>query len=498
MNWQPLIILAVGLCIVVGSIVWLRVHAFLALIIAAITVSLLAPVNMAQLEAKGVSVGSEKIVRVVEAFGTTVGKIGIIIALAAIIGKAMTDSGAADRIVRMFLEVLGEKRCAAALMMSGFTLAVPVFFDTVFYLMLPLVRTLHRRIGKHYVKMLMAIVCSVTAHALVPPTPGPLAAAANLRVDLGIMIWVGCLVAFPASIVGLWYASWLDRRMPDKQPPAVDTEAPAAMTRQPHLLLALAPIIVPVVLISLNTATEAYVKSRAVQTVSAVTAGNGPVAAAPAASIAEPALSPLLVSAAAAIGNPNLALLISMALAVGTWWHHCRPKRGVIMAGIEESLMTAGVIILITSAGGAFGAMLSAAQIDLAIKQLFGNSAAGGFGILILAFCVSALLRFAQGSTTAAMIVTSAMIGAMIYPIAPDAAPINLGFHPVYLVTAIGSGGLVCSWMNDSGFWIFSRMGGFTEVETLRTWTPLLTLLGVVGMAMTMLLAAIMPMSLAP
>jgi gluconate:H+ symporter, GntP family len=494
MNWQPLIILAVGLCIVVGSIVWLRVHAFLALIIAAIAVSLMAPVNMAQLEAKGVSVGSEKIVRVVEAFGTTVGKIGIIIALAAIIGKAMTDSGAADRIVRMFLEVLGEKRCAAALMMSGFTLAVPVFFDTVFYLMLPLVRTLHRRIGKHYVKMLMAVVCSVTAHALVPPTPGPLAAAANLRVDLGIMIWVGCLVGFPASMVGLWYASWLDRKMPDKQPPAVATEAPAAMARQPHLLLALSPIIVPVVLISLNTAAEAYVKSSAMQ--SAAAAGGPALGAA--ATTAEPALSPLLVSAAASIGNPNLALLISMVLAVGTWWHHCRPKRGVIMAGIEESLMTAGVIILITSAGGAFGAMLSAAQIDLAIKQMFGNSAAGGFGILILAFCVSALLRFAQGSTTAAMIVTSAMISAMIFPIAPDAAPINLGFHPVYLVTAIGSGGLVLSWMNDSGFWIFSRMGGFTEVETLRTWTPMLTMLGLVAMAMTLLLAAIMPMSLAP
>jgi GntP family gluconate:H+ symporter len=449
---------------------------------------------MAAIEAKGVSAGGEKIVRVVEAFGTTVGKIGIIIAMAAIIGKAMTESGAADRIVRMFLEFLGEKRCGAALMLSGFTLAVPVFFDTVFYLLLPLVRTLHRRIGRHYVKMLLAVVCSVTAHALVPPTPGPLAAAANLQVDLGIMILVGCLVGLPASIIGLWFSSWIDSRMPDKQPPASAADIHAVQPPQPPLLWALSPIIVPVLLISMNTATEAYLKANPAPPAASAAGVNIQNAAAS----AEPALPRWFISASAALGNPNIALLLSMVLAVGTWWVNCRPKRGVIPFGIEESLMAAGTIILITSAGGAFGAMLGAAKIDVAIKEIFGNSAAGGFGLLILAFGVSALLRFAQGSTTAAMIVTSAMIGAIIYPNGAGGSIIDLGYHPVYLVTAIGSGGLVGSWMNDSGFWIYARMGGFSEVETLRTWTPLLTLLGVIAMAMTVLLAIVMPMAISP
>jgi GntP family gluconate:H+ symporter len=241
----------------------------------------------------------------------------------------------------------------------------------------------------------------------------------------------------------------------------------------------------------MNTATEAYLKSRQITPV-AVAAADPLADTTP----AEPALPTWFVNASVALGNPNIALLLSTILAVGTWWYNCRPKRGIIPAGIEESLMAAGTIILITSAGGAFGAMLGAAKIDVAIKEIFGNSAAGGFGLLLLAFCVSALLRFAQGSTTAAMLVTSAMIAAIIYPVAPDSAPVYLGYHPVYLVTAIGSGGLVGSWMNDSGFWIYARMGGFTEVETLRSWTPLLTLLGLVAMGMTLLLATIMPMAI--
>jgi H+/gluconate symporter-like permease len=105
-----------------------------------------------------------------------------------------------------------------------------------------------------------------------------------------------------------------------------------------------------------------------------------------------------------------------------------------------------------------------------------------------MAFMVAALIKFAQGSSTAAMIVTSAMIAAMIDPAA-------LPYHPVYVATAIGSGSLVGSWMNDSGFWIFARMGGLSELQTLRTWTPLLALLGSVSMLMTLLMAALLPMA---
>jgi H+/gluconate symporter-like permease len=150
--------------------------------------------------------------------------------------------------------------------------------------------------------------------------------------------------------------------------------------------------------------------------------------------------------------------------------------------------MAGGVIVLITCAGGAFGASLSHAGLAPAIQNLAGESAAGGIGLLLLAGGIASLLKFAQGSSTAAMIVTSAMFAAMI-----DTG--SLAFHPVYVATAIGSGSLIGSWMNDSGFWIFAKMGGLTELETLQTWTPLLAIMGVIGMLMTLFLAAMLPLA---
>jgi H+/gluconate symporter-like permease len=155
---------------------------------------------------------------------------------------------------------------------------------------------------------------------------------------------------------------------------------------------------------------------------------------------------------------------------------------------VGEALMAGGVIVLITCAGGAFGASLSHAGLAAAIQNLAGESAAGGIGLLLLAGGIASLLKFAQGSSTAAMIVTSAMFAAMI-----DTG--SLAFHPVYVATAIGSGSLIGSWMNDSGFWIFAKMGGLTELETLQTWTPLLAIMGVIGMLMTLFLAAMLPLA---
>ena len=148
--------------------------------------------------------------------------------------------------------------------------------------------------------------------------------------------------------------------------------------------------------------------------------------------------------------------------------------------------MSAGVIILITAAGGAFGAMLREAGVGDVLAALAGGGA-GGFALLLLAFGTASLLKIAQGSSTVAMITTVGLVGAAV-------AGADLPFHPVYLATAIASGSLVGSWMNDSGFWIFAKMGGLSEVETLRTWTPLLAVVGLVAFATTLLLAVAVPL----
>jgi GntP family gluconate:H+ symporter len=414
-----------------------------------------------------------KIARVAEAFGRTAGSIGIVIALAAVIGKAMMDSSAADRVVQAFLRLLGEKRAGSALMASGLVLSVPVFFDTVFYLLVPLARSMHRRTGREYLKYLMAITAGgAAAHALVPPTPGPLVVADILGIDLGLLVMVGLVAAVPAAAVGMTYATWLDRRMPvPLRPeaggvPAPERDdagaAPGPATdpdRLPGLLPAALPIALPVLLISANTIAGA------------LGSGAGP-----------------LTDALAILGNPNLALLISAGIAVGVYVRQRRASRSETAAMVETGLMSGGIIILITAAGGAFGAMLQAAEIGPAIETIFADERGAGLTFLLLGFGVASLMKLAQGSSTVAMITAAGMMAAMV-----ESA--SLPFHTVYIATAIAGGSLVGSWMNDSGFWIFTKMGGLTETESLRSWTPLLALLGVTAMAVTIVLALLLPLT---
>jgi gluconate:H+ symporter, GntP family len=157
-------------------------------------------------------------------------------------------------------------------------------------------------------------------------------------------------------------------------------------------------------------------------------------------------------------------------------------------AAVETALMSGGVIILITSAGGAFGDMLKVAQVGAAIQQLFTDVGGSGTVLLLLGFAVAAVLKIAQGSSTVAMITGSAMLAGI-------AQPETLGFHPVYLATAIGGGSLVGSWMNDSGFWIFAKMSGLTEVEALKSWTIMLVVLATVSLAVTVVLSSVLPLA---
>jgi len=458
---HPLIILTIGILTVVGMIIILRINAFIALITAAMVVSLLAPGDPA-----------EKISRVAEAFGSMAGKIGVVIALAAVIGRCLIDSGAADRIVRLFVSLLGEKRCAISLMSSGFVLSVPVFFDTVFYLLVPLARSMYRRTQKNYLKFIMAIAAGAAiTHTLVPPTPGPLIIANTLGVDLGVMIIIGVIIALPSSVAGILYAGWLNSRMnvPMRPISSGKKELEALAENQlPGLLPSVLPIILPVLMIATHTAVSALAKGAA-----------------------ESSSLKYVAGLTAVPGNPNFAMLISAAIAMFVFWRQRKPTKEELALVVETSLMSGGVIILITSAGGAFGSMLNNVEIGPAIQNMFvidGGQQLGGLMLLGMGFFITSLIKIAQGSSTVAMITSSALFGAMI------TSPDMLGYHPVYLATTIASGSLFGCWLNDSGFWIFVKMSGLTEVEGLKSYTVLTAILSLVGMAVTVLMATFMPL----
>lgn len=471
----PLVILALAVALILGLILVLRLNAFVALISVAVVVSLLAP---GELEAK--------IPRVAVAFGVSAGEIGIPIAMAAIVGSCLLASGAADRIVQAMLSLFGEKRGATALAASGFTLSIPVFFDTVFFLLVPLGKSLFQKTKRHYLKYLLAIGAGgAIAHTLIPPTPGPLLVASRLNVDVGLMMLVGIAVGLPAMGVGLLVAGWLDHVLVLENPPSSEVEEirpPEKATEPdeplfsesgssepgssgPGLFVSALPIVLPVL----------FVASKTILTrMSKASPDNEQLAGA--------------YRVASLLGDANFALLAAAALALGIFAYYKRPSRSEFAELVNEALMSGGVIVLITAAGGAFGDMLQVAEIGTAIEQSFATAEAGGMALLWLAFGIASLMKISQGSSTTAMITSSAMLAAML-------KDQTLAYNPVYLAQAIGAGALFGVWMNDSGFWLFCRMGGLTESEGLKTWTVILAIIALTSMLLTVGLATAFPMA---
>ncbi len=403
--------------------------------------------------------------RVATAFGATCGKIGIVIAMAAIIGKCLLDSGAADRIVRAVLQWLGQARASLAFLTSGFVLGIPVFFDTVFYLMIPLGKAMRMRTGRHYLLYVLSIVAGATmAHSLVPPTPGPLFVAEELGVDLGTMILAGCAVGLFTAGFGWMYAVVASRiwDLPLRDSPDFSLEELRRQTDRdlsglPPLWLSLLPILLPVVLIGGATILRRFPE----------------------------AVSPWLLEGMTSLGNKNIALLLSAAIAVATLAWQKRSGLRELAVAVQAALASGGVIILITAAGGAFGATLQQTGVSLLIQEL---PQVGPLAILGLAFLITAAIRTAQGSATVAMMTAVGILAGV-------AQSETLGFHPVWLALAIGCGSKPVAWMNDSGFWVITKMSGMTEAEGLKYVTPMTTCMGLVGLIVVLLGATLFPLT---
>ena len=479
---DPLWILFIGMVVVLGGILALRLHAFLALVLGALVVAAFTPAEAVVKHGISKKLSPEAaqkvadqpvIERVTREFGATAGRIGVLIAFASIVGKCLLDSGGADRIVRTTLRVLGEQRAPLAFIASGFLLGIPVFFETVFLLMIPLGKAMRMRTGRDYTLYVMCIIAGATmTHSLVPPTPGPLFVAKELNVDMGLMILCGCVVGVITASSGWLYARWVNSRL---DIPLRDTaktslaDIEALLSRDEKLLppfwLAAMPIILPVILISAATPLDAkdgaqlYAKWFA--------------------------SCPAVIDVIRVVGDSTIALGIAALIALGTvMWQGKQKASEVMDKGVGIALEEAGLIILIIAAGGAFGGVLQQTGIGPRLQEL---SAAYNIGILPLAWAVTAVVRVAQGSATVAMVTAVGMLGSM-------AKPELLGFHPVWVALAIGCGSKMGPWMNDSGFWVICKMSGFTEKECLSTFTAMLSLMGVVGLIVVMVLAKLFPL----
>ena len=478
---NPIFILLIGIIVVVGGIIGFKLHPFLSLLLAALVVAILTP--MASVEqfflSKGISATealqqSHKSIgeRIAIEFGNTCAKVGILIAMAAIIGKSMLDSGAAEKIIRAILKITGEKRAPVGFVFSSFLLTIPVFVDAVIFLMMPLAKAMGMRLGKNYLLLALSVIAgAVMANSYVPPSPGPLFLVSAMNVPIGLMMVCGVMLGICTITVGYFVAVWLNKKMPIplRDSPDAKLEDIAAIANKPDnelpsLAWALLPAAFPLVTICIHSFVETFDKTNTALTNSAV-------------------LNKIL-DVILFFGDKNIAMLMGGIFALIVLAKQKKTTREKLTAFVQTALMTGGGIILITAAGGAFGGMLQQSGISQSIANATKDYQ---MALIPLAFLITAIVRTAQGSATVALITASGILAGM-------AQNGNLGFHPVYLCLAIGSGAKLIPWMNDAGFWIMCKTSNLTEREALKTIAPMQTLMGITGLILTMIAAKLFPM----
>jgi GntP family gluconate:H+ symporter len=403
--------------------------------------------------------------RIAAGFGKTAEAVGILIAMASVVGATLLESGAAERVILAVRRALGDKRTPLAFVLGGFLLCIPCFFETVFYLMIPLGKVMRVRTGRDYTLYVLSIIAGAAmAHSLVPPTPGPLSIIDQLDVKIGHMMLGGTIVGIVAALAGYQYARWANLRwdLPLRDAGGLSvSELAEGSTRDerilPPLWLSLVPILMPIVLIGVGTGLKR-----------SATTG--------------PATHVLKV-----IGNQNVALSLAALVGLVMVALQCRPAGAPKpRAAIQHALNSSGAMILLISAGGAFGAVLRQTDIATSLREMMPSSR---LWILPIAFATTTLIRLAQGSATVSMITVAGIFA----PLALGGGH-DLGYHPVYLALAIGCGSKPGMWMNDAGFWIMSRMSGFTEAETLKTASVMGVIMGIAGLIVVLLGAKLLPL----
>jgi GntP family gluconate:H+ symporter len=405
--------------IIVTTTRW-KLHPFLALLLAAFGYGILSGTMSLADVAKAVNDG----------FGGTIGYIGIVILAGSIIGTFLEKSGGAFALAERTVGLVGQKNVPLAMSIIGYIVSIPVFCDSGFVILAPLARAMSRRARVPLAASAVALSLGLYAtHTMVPPTPGPIAAAGILHADLGLVILWGTLVALIALVAGWLFALLFAGRAPvedELRPGALEQVGPGP--DRPSALKSVVPILLPLVLIVLKSLVD-------LPSVKEHPFGQSPVAL-----------------FASFIGQPVVALLLGVFLAF------LLPKKLTTemlspSGWVGEAVLAAATIIIITGAGGAFGAVLKNAGISAFITERFGQSE--GLSIL-LPFVVAAALKTAQGSSTVAIVTTAGIVGPLLAALGLDSAT-----GRALAVVTIGAGSMVVSHVNDSYFWVvtgFSKM----------------------------------------
>ncbi|WP_306013091.1 MULTISPECIES: GntP family permease [unclassified Allomuricauda] len=434
MEVQLFLAVVIGIAILLFLILKLRIHAFVALLIGSIVVGLIAGLDANQI-----------ISTIQKGMGGTLGFVATVVGLGAIFGGILEASGGAKAIADFMVSKFGLKKAPAAMVVSGFLIAIPVFFDVAFIILVPMMYALQRRTGKSLLLYAIPLLAGLAiTHAFIPPTPGPIAVADIIDVDLGWVILMGFIAGIPTALIaGLWFGRHISKKIFVAAPEEIED---GTTPKLPPIGQTLMIIGLPIILILLNTM---------------VTAGTFGIT------------STTVLQLIALVGHPFSALIIANLLA----WYFFGLKKGFtkdqLLKISTKSLAPAGTIILLTGAGGVFKQVLT----DTGAGELLANSLSNaGIPVLAFAFISAAIVRIVQGSSTVAMITAAGLVSPLLA---------NAELNPMQLacmVIAIASGASIFSHVNDSGFWLVGQYLGITEKQTFRSWTVMTTILAFVGM----------------
>lgn len=435
-------IIFLWLLLVVAIIVWLTarwdLHPFLALLLGAIAIGFLANLSTSVL------IGS-----IAGGFGSTLQSIGIVIAAGAIIGEYLHRSGGATVLANNILKKVGEKNSPFSMSLTGYIVSIPVFCDSGFIVLSALNKAIAKRTKIPLTILAVALASGLYAtHVFVPPTPGPLAAAATIGADIGRVLILGLIVSIPVMGAALLWAVKVCGRYRVEYD--LNDDETVETGPSPSFKAAVAPILLPIILIAFKSIAE--LPSQPV--------GEGAV-----------------YSAAVFLGDPIIALLIGVAAA---FFMVTGGRKKIQNEWLEEGLNKAGSIILITGAGGAFGAVLRETNLSDFAEQF---ASIDGLGILI-PFIIAAFLKTAQGSSTVAIITAAAICAPLV-----DSLGLDSVNGLALAVLAIGAGSLTVSHVNDSYFWVVSKFSEMDTSTALKTHTVATLIMGVTGLITIQLLA---------
>ncbi len=441
MAFTLLAILA-GIILLLVLILYFKIPAFIALLMASITAGLLAGLS-----------GPEVMETVKQGMGSTLGFVATVVGLGAMFGAILEKSGGAVALADYLIKSMRVKRAPLAMMMTGFVIAIPVFFDVAFIILVPVIYALQRQSKKSLLLYAIPLLSGLAiTHAFIPPTPGPVAVADMLGADLGWVILIGVLAGIPTALVsGLFFGKYISEKIHLSAPVELVVEKEVAK-ELPAVSTILAIIAIPICLILGSTMVKSGLISITNQT---------------ALDIIE------------FVGHPFTALILANLIA----WYMLGIGRGYtsdeLLAVTTKSMAPAGTIILLTGAGGVFKQVLVNTGAGNYLAELLSDA---GLPLILFAFIAAVLIRVIQGSATVAMITAAGLVSPLL--VGTNCS----GGELAALVIAIASGASIMSHVNDSGFWLVKQYLGMTEQQTFQSWTAMTTVLALVGFASSIVL----------